>query len=164
MEHSNILDTNVLAVANLKANHVDKSCVLNSQRLLNEIVQDKKCVSIDNQMLIFNEYKSYASFSGQPNIGDVFFKWFFSNLGNTNICERVNITPTNEETILYAEIPNNLGGIDRFDRSDQKFLAVAFASQYNITIYEAADTADWNVLPQNITKRNSQEINIEHIC
>jgi hypothetical protein len=164
MKRTNILDTNVLAVANLIADHVDRNCIFNAQRLLNTIVQQKQSISIDNQQLIFNEYKRYANFSGQPNIGDILFKWLFSNFGNADICERVAITPTQEEDILFSEIPSDLEGIDKFDKSDQKFLAVAFGSQYDATIHEAADTEDWNVLPNQINKNNGQVINIEHIC
>ena len=163
MEQTNVLDTNVLAVANKKADHVSNNCIFESQKLLNGIVQHVKKVSIDNQMLILNEYKNYANFSGQPNVGDIFFKWLFSNFGNTNICEIVPITLTNAEDILFQEIPNNLEGLERFDRADQKFLAVAFGSQYNVEIFEAADT-DWNVLPQTMDKRDDKSIRIQHIC
>ena len=163
MEQTNVLDTNVLAVANKKAVQVSDECIFETQKLLNKIVTEQQSTSIDNQWLILSEYKRYADFSGQPNVGDVFFKWLFSNLGKADICEIVPITLTNEEDILFQEIPDNLEGLERFDRADQKFLAVAFGSQYNAEILEAADT-DWNVLPQTMDKRDDKSIRIQHIC
>jgi hypothetical protein len=114
---------------------------------------------LDDKYLIFQEYRRYASPSGQPRIGDAFLKWLWTNHTNPQFCELVCITPTGDDRRLFEEIPDqeNLKG---FDPSDQKFLAVALKSQFSATINNATDS-DWEDFSEAIERLG---IKIHQLC
>ena len=123
-----VIDTNVIAVANGFADHVDKGCVENCNDFLMDTYGNKSIIVIDNFNLIFEEYFRYANRSGKPNFGDTFVKWIFENQYNNTICEIVKVTPINDEKTNFDEIPVGVG-LDNFDPSDKKFIAVAIGSE-----------------------------------
>jgi hypothetical protein len=135
-----VIDTNVLIVANGKADHVGIGCCLNCIKAL-ERAQKKQMIIIDSGMRIIKEYQRYSSRAGQPGMGDAFFKWLFYNQCNLRRCKQVDITPIKDDTDDFEEFPRdpNLAG---FDRSDRKFVAAAVASRLHPTILNATDT-DW---------------------
>jgi len=157
MSRTNIIDTNVLIVANQNSPQASYQCILNCIELLEKIRDER--ISIDNRNLIFNEYKKYCDFSGQPNVGDSFFKWLHDNQANTNVCEVVEITDSGDEQIKFNEIPFN-DELIGFDPSDQKFLAVALASRFSSTIHNATDS-DW---AENRDAIASLEVRVNEIC
>ena len=77
-----------------------------------------------------------VNFSGQPGLGDAFFKHVHDHLYSTRHVERVSITPVDDESRSFAELP-----INTLDPSDRKFLAVAVASP--APILNATDS-DWH--------------------
>ena len=130
---TNVVETNILAVANGLAAQANADCVFSAKSLLYNIVAQNQCVSIDAAGQIFGEYKRYAHFSGQPAEGDLFLKWLLSNFGNAQCCEFVDTSPE-------PPIP------DGFDPSDRKFLWAALLSQKQpATIHNAVDS-DWEMV------------------
>ena len=121
-----IVDTNVLIVANGKSEHAGRECFSNCIRAL-ERAQKQQVIIIDSGMRIIKEYQRYSSLSGQPGLGDAFFKWLFYNHGNSLRCMQVDISPRKDDTDDFEEFPAD-PDLREFDRSDRKFVAVAVAS------------------------------------
>src|SRR5258706_211035 len=98
-------------------------------------------VILDDESRILDEYRRHLSHSGQPGLGDAFFKWLWDNQGNPARCRRVPITSIRGSDRNFAEFPAD-PDLDGFDPSDRKFVAVAIASGVNPTIHNASDR-DW---------------------
>lgn len=79
-----VIDTNVGVVANGKHEPADLDCIAACVRAL--IKARKQVVIVDEDFLIFDEYRRYLSPSGQPGPGDAFFKWLWDNQGNQRYC------------------------------------------------------------------------------
>jgi hypothetical protein len=137
-----VVDTNVLVVANLKTPQAGPDCVLASVAAL-ETIQKKARLVIDEGMLVFQEYQQYASFSGQPGVGDAFFKWVHDNRYNDRHCDRVKLTPCSDPSRDFEQFPAD-PSLQGFDRSDRKFVAVALGSVPSPTILNAVDSDWWN--------------------
>lgn len=137
--NSFIVDTNVLVVANGKYQKANEDDVFECQNFLIDI--RKKHLSVDSLGLIFQEYFTHASRSGEPGIGDAFAKWLWYNQWNPSICERVAITPHPEREFL--EFPEE-ESLKDFDRDDRKFVAVAVSSKFDAIICNATDTDWWD--------------------
>lgn len=135
-----IIETNVIAVANEMADHADSECIVSCINSLEKAKMKQKIV-IDSGMLIFEEYFRYAHRSGQPRVGDAFIKWLWDNQANSKRCERVNITPRDNDPDNFIEFPD-YPALNEFDRSDRKFVAVACASNHHPKILNATDS-DW---------------------
>jgi hypothetical protein len=133
-----VIDTNVPIVANEKANQASPACVLNCAKKLREI-QKQHIIVLDDTWLIINEYKNKLSPSGQPGVGDAFFKWVLTNQGNPQHCQKVKITPTAENS--FQEFPED-ESLANFDKSDRKFVAVALTHPEKPPILNAVDS-DW---------------------
>ena len=135
-----IIETNVIAVANEMADHADSKCIVSCINSLEKTKMKQKIV-IDSGMLIFEEYFRYAHRSGQPRVGDAFLKWLWDNQANSKRCERVNITPRDIDPDNFKEFPDD-PALNKFDRSDRKFVAIACASNHHPKILNATDS-DW---------------------
>lgn len=136
---SYVIDTNVLITANGKhKNASDEDAFVCQNFLVNCI---KVRVSIDSMELIFKEYFTHASLSGQPGIGDAFLKRLWDNQYNDSICEQVDITP--HPVREFEEFPDDESLAD-FDRDDRKFVAVAVGSRFDAVICNATDTDWWD--------------------
>lgn len=138
-----IIDTNVLIVANGRDTpHASLACRLACVRSLDEI-QEQHSFVLDDSWQVLNEYKKKVNQSGQPGVGDRFLRWALRNLGNRDRCEMVKITPLPASTDGndFAEFPDDPELIN-FDRSDRKFVAIAFAHPERPPILNATDT-DW---------------------
>lgn len=137
-----VVDTNVPIVANGKASHVDTDC-LNAciENLVH--IQREGQVLVDQSGFILAEYQRRLSHSGQPGLGDAFFKWLWNNQAQTHICTKVDISPKDDTGTSFAVFPTDpeLAG---FDPSDRKFVAVAIASEENPPILNATDTDWWH--------------------
>ncbi|MBD2667198.1 hypothetical protein B6N60_02747 [Richelia sinica FACHB-800] len=133
-----VVDTNVPIVANEKANQASPACVLNCANKLREI-QKQHIIVLDDTWLIINEYKNKLSPSGQPGVGDAFFKWVLTNQANPQRCQQVKITPTAENG--FQEFPEE-ESLANFDKSDRKFVAVALTHPEKPPILNAVDS-DW---------------------
>jgi hypothetical protein len=153
-----VIDTNVLIVANRKADHVGIDCCLNCIKAL-ERAQKKQMIIIDSGMRIIKEYQRHSSRAGQPGMGDAFFKWLFYNQCNALRCKQVDITPRKDDAEDFEEFPTDPDLI-RFDRSDRKFVAVAVTSRLNPTILNATDTDWWRF--REILERH--QVSIVFLC
>lgn len=138
-----VIDTNVLHVANNNAEQAGPTCVLNVIGRL-EKVRTSNRTALDDSGFILQEYLDQRfQFSGQPGVGDAFFKWLFENQTNEAVCEVVSVTPLDEEGKEFEEFPDD-PALDDFDRSDRKFVAVALASSNAPPILNAVDSDWWN--------------------
>lgn len=135
-----IVDTNVLAVANHKANQASSMCVLACLDKLEDIINNN-ILLLDDKRYIIQEYMTYSNFSGQPGAGDRFFKWLWYNQANEQHCRKIPVTPHPERG--FAEFPQD-PDLESFDRDDRKFVAVAVASESAPAVINASDTDWWN--------------------
>ena len=136
-----VIDTNVCILANGASTHASFSCVRACIDALEAARQ--RIVVIDDGYRIFAEYRRHLSASGQPNVGDAFFKWLWDNHCNDQHCERVPITPRDDPKRCFEEFPDD-PALAGFDSSDQKFVAVALASSLNPEVLDGSDTDWWN--------------------
>ncbi len=128
-----VVDTNVAIAANGRGTCADLCCQLVCiERLLSLVEQET--VAIDEENLIWNEYRRHLNFSGNPGAGDAFFKHVFNNRYQSRRVRRIAVTPAGDER-GFEELPENT-----FDRSDRKFLAVAVAAK--AVVLNAMDS-DW---------------------
>ncbi len=147
-----VVDTNVAIVANGRNTHADIACQLACIKKL-KIITHKGVVALDNHDLIFDEYRRRLNFSGEPGVGDIFFKHVFNHLYSDNRVKRVSISPSSDESRGFYELPRN-----SLDPSDRKFLAVAVAANANII---NATESDW-CEQHNLLNRLS--ILVEQLC
>jgi hypothetical protein len=116
-------------------------CTEACAKKLKEIV-DHGHVVIDDSSLLLREYRANLHSSGQPGVGDHFYRWLPINLGNPTRCTQVRITPMPEGS--YAEFPQH-HDLTGFDPSDHKFIAVAAAHPERPCVLQAFDTKWWPV-------------------
>lgn len=133
-----VVDTNVPLVANRKADQADKECEIACIQTLRE-VQSKHRTLLDDKWQIIEEYRRRLSHSGQPGLGDAFFKWLWENQANLQHCRVVSVTVHPERA--FAEFPDD-PLLSSFDLSDRKFVAVALASETRPDVLNATDS-DW---------------------
>ena len=153
------MDTNVPVVANGRSEQADDDCVLACVEAL-ERVRDLKVV-LDDQGHILQEYIQNLSMSGQPGVGDFFMKWVWSVQADLRMCEKVQLTPRDDQSEDYAEFPDN-PDLDGFDRSDRKFVAAALASRLDPEILKAVDS-DW-AEPTHYTALRRAGLKIRFLC
>ena len=132
-----LVDTNVGIAANIKSS-ASEECALVCIQVLRDIIAHGHLV-LDALGLIFQEYHGNLSMSGQPGVGDAFMRWVFQNQFNPERCTRVEITPDNGS---FHEFPDD-EALEKFDRSDRKFVAVAAAHGGSPPILVACDTDFW---------------------
>jgi len=135
-----VVDTNVPIVANVRS-HADPSCVIACVDALLS-VRSGGVIVLDDSMRILDEYMDHLSLSGEPGAGDAFMKWVWTVQADENQCERVSLTPLQENGLDdFAEFPGD-PDLATFDRSDRKFVATALASLNDPVILNAVDS-DW---------------------
>lgn len=115
-----IVDTNVLVVANGNS-HAGSGCMAESIRQLVETRRSRALI-VDQGNRIFDEYGRHCSRSGQPGVGDEFFRWVNENQG---WLRRVAVTP--DEDRCFQEFPSD-PALANFDRADRVFVAVSIAA------------------------------------
>jgi hypothetical protein len=135
-----VVDTNVIVVCNGRSVQANPACVIACVDAL-ENVKNHGVIVLDDQDRILTEYRRNLSFSGQPGLGDAFFKWIWENQANPNVCERVEIHPRGTGREDYLEFPDD-SALVQFDPADRKFVAVAIASKNHPEILNAVDP-DW---------------------
>ncbi|MGD8453692.1 MAG: hypothetical protein PVJ57_17910 [Phycisphaerae bacterium] len=137
-----VIDTNVPVVANGRAEQAGAGCVLACLQALEEVYASG-IVILDEGGLVLDEYMNNLNMSGQPGAGDFFFKWVWQNQAVPQRCERVTITPRQDDPSDFEEFPRDprLAG---FDRADRKFVALAIASSLEPTVLNAVDSDWWD--------------------
>ena len=139
-----VIDTNVLCVANGQSPQATAACKLRViERLAAVRKQDQVC--LDSAGFIVNEYlQQRFSFSGQPGVGDAFFKWLYDNQGKLKHCLKVTVSARNAEGTEFDEFPND-PQLAKFDPSDRKFVAVVRAAgKRSPTVLNAVDSDWWH--------------------
>ena len=134
-----VVDTNVPLVANGKAEQAGWKCEDACVRKLIQVQAGRRTL-VDDKRLIFKEYLKRLSLSGQPGLGDAFFKWLWENQANPQHCRIVPVTVHDGRSDSRSS--RTSARLDSFDRSDRKFVAVALASGSSPKVLNAADT-DW---------------------
>ena len=141
-----VIDTNVLIAANKAVQYqadddVSKYPALigNSVSTLYNIKKKGVYVVLDMDDEIFNEYSHYLSFSGQPGVGDIFFKWLSDHRWSFPDSERVKIHKSENG---YKEFPHEMKQMN-IDPDDKKFFAVSNAHPSKPKIFEATDSKWW---------------------
>lgn len=155
-----VVDTNVPITANLATNpdpdsDVPDECVRACVEAIKHVTNNKALV-IDNGDEIFDEYRKHLSLSGQPGQGDIFMKWVHDNRWNFPQNQRVEIVKQGNS---YKEFPVQ-SGLEDFDLSDRKFVAVANAHPNKPPILQATDSK-WLGWSDSL---NNAGINVCFIC
>lgn len=153
-----VVDTNVAIVANGDSENVPAQCQLRCVERLTQIV-DRGLVVIDSLGDILVEYRRHLSQSGQPGVGDAFFRHVFLNQANPRKCESVEIRRHPENPEDFLEFPND-NELTNFDFADRKFVAVTLASQRRPRIQNAVDSDWWHAC----TALQRHGVHIDFIC
>ena len=139
-----VVDTNVAVVANGRQTHADLQCQVLCVEKLRSVVADE-VVTIDDEGAILQEYMSRLNFSGMPGVGDMFFKHVFNYQYRGDRVRRIAVTPSADDRRGFEELPEN-----RLDRSDRKFLAVAFVAGAVILNATDSDWVEQNALTETL--------------
>ena len=147
-----VVDTNVAIVANTRDTHADRLCQLACINKLEHVVR-QDVVVVDESGIILDEYGGYLSHSGQPGMGDAFFKHIFDHQYQDRNVRRVAVTPSDDDQRGFEELPEN-----SFDRSDRVFLAVALVG--DATVLNATDS-DWD---EHMRLMDELGVEVEQLC
>lgn len=153
-----VVDTNVGIVANSRVTHADAACIAACATELAAIMRNC-CVVIDDAWHVLNEYSKRLNSTGQPGAGDLFLRWILVNSRNPSRCSQVSITHTPAAQFMYAEIPKD-PALAGFDRSDQKFLALAITHPGAPVVKNATDS-DWATYHSVIA---SHGVTVQFLC
>jgi hypothetical protein len=152
MRHS-VIDTNVLVVANGRADHADDTCRLRSARALLE-VERKRSLVLDWGWEILREYSKHVSVVGEPEAGDRFFQWAASSAH----IRRVSINEHPDRA--YREFPSD-PRLKRFDWSDRKFVAATVSSGTEDTELVNAVDSDYSL---HRTALKDAGVSVNELC
>jgi len=136
-----VVDTNVPIAAN-GGDEVPPDCALVCAGAVREVMESRRRLALDDGWRIIGEYMHKLRADGQPGWGDRFLKWVLNNQANAACCELVTLTPRDEEAGEFEEFPA-APGLETFDRSDRKFVAVANAHATKPPILQALDSKWW---------------------
>ncbi len=115
---------------------------------------------VDDAGQILNEYTKRLGHAGAPYAGEKFVKWAYSNQWRSDRVTRIPITATTDGGWRkYDEFPDQ-PELQAFDKSDQKFVAVALASRRNPPILNAVDS-DWWI---HRTALTAAGVTVEFLC
>jgi hypothetical protein len=163
-----VIDTNVLIVANdaaisprqsRRSGHASDECVLAAVDALVR-VRNTGRVGLDQLGLVLQEYaNARMSYSGQPGVGDAFFKWLHQNQANPEVCATADVQ-YDAQTEEFCEFPQDpeLAG---FDRSDRKFVAICVKLGPQRTQIMNCVDSDWWNFRQAL---QAHKIQIEFLC
>lgn len=141
-----VVDTNVAVIANgNKTEQANEKCMSVCRGKLSQIQEGSLFLLLDDRGMILKEYEKHLSPSGQPGLGDVFFKWLWQNRYNDEYCRQISITPHDRRE--FEEFPDD-PDLMCFDMDDRKFVAVALASGSDPRVLNASDTDWWDYYEQ----------------
>ncbi len=148
-----VVDTNVPIAANGRGTHADEPCQEACiKAILN--VSAHGTVLIDDQSLIFEEYRRRLNFRGEPGVGDAFFKHIWNHMhSDPGRVLRIPITPVSDDKRGFDNLPKN-----KLHSDDRKFLAVAVAAK--APILNATDS-DWR---QQSRLLRSLSVQVKQLC
>lgn len=151
-----IVDTNVVLVANGQHQDVSPECVAACALRLQKIMKEGK-IALDDQFLILLEYQNKTTPKANTRPGDAFVKWALQNSANIGRVDCVQIIDHPERG--FASFPDN-ADLMEFDPPDRKFVAVACAHPDKPPILQAADSKwlGWNAA------LNSHSVTVDFLC
>lgn len=137
----NVVDTNVILVANNAHEGVSPECVIECVNRLTQLMGNGS-IAIDDAYRIVGEYQHKTNPRKGKGAGDVFLKWVLSRLGDTERVQQVTLTELSANR--FAEFPSSALE-EAFDPPDRMFVAVAHAHPARPHILQAADSkwVDW---------------------
>ena len=142
-----VIDTNVMITANKAVIcHEDDivnnypALIINCIEFLQQVINKDIYVVLDADDEIFSEYRGHLNFSGQPGVGDVFFKWLHTKRWEFPTSEVIRLNKTENG---YEEFPQEMENVN-VDPSDKKFFAVSNAHSSKPDIFEAVDSKWWD--------------------
>lgn len=131
-----IVDTNVVLIANGQHKDISPECVVACALRLQKIMQGGK-IALDDQFLILLEYQNKTTPKRDARPGDAFVKWALQNSANV---DRVDQIPIIEHPARGFESFPDHPELANFDPPDRKFVAVACAHPETPPILQAADS------------------------
>jgi hypothetical protein len=137
-----VVDTNVPIAASGRSEQASVECVAACREAILGIMNDERRLALDDDGLIITEYKQNLSASGQPGLGDAFLVWVLTNSANPERCDLVPLTEAAGAEGGFEQFPD-AEGLEEFDQSDRKFVAVANAHAGKPPIFEALDSKWW---------------------
>jgi len=137
-----IVDTNVVLVANGQHQGVSRASVATCAVRLQAIMNGKRLV-IDDRYRIVGEYQNKTKPNTGNRAGDEFVKWVLRNTRATERVHRVELTAHPQRG--FVTFPDDKG-LTKFDEPDRKFVAVACAHGDFPPILQATDSKwlGWN--------------------
>lgn len=154
---ASVVDTNVLLVANGandKANaEPGAACRLSAIDSLVEVTE-RHTLMLDRGGEILDEYKKKCNYSGQPGVGDQFFRWAHQNAASLTAVE-LTVHPDRR----FTEFPDD-PALEKFDWDDRVFVAVAAAGPRPNRILNAVDS-DYSDHQQALQQAG---ITVEELC
>ena len=148
-----VVDTNVLIVANGRGTHAGVDCQFATIRALRGVKSSDKLL-LDSGSRILAEYRKSCNHSGQPGVGDEFFRWAFDHQAELH-----SVTLTENEEREFEEFPDD-PALARFDRDDRVFVAVSVAAGIENVILNAVDS-DYNVHRSGLERAGVQ---VKELC
>lgn len=136
MTETNIVDTNVILVANGQHENVGSDCVADCATRLAKIMSHGR-IALDSEFEVLSEYQNKTQPVRAKRPGDVFVKWVLQNRSNVSRCDAVLIEK--HPTRMYKTFPDD-ARLAAFDVSDRKFIAIAAAHPRKPTILQATDS------------------------
>ncbi len=136
MNFVEVVDTNVVLVANGQHSDVSPDCVAACAARLEKIMRSGR-LALDDEWLILMEYQNKCDARRGRGPGDAFVKWALQNNANVSRVDRVKIESHADRG--YQSFPDH-GGLHNFDNSDRKFVAVACEHNESPPILQATDS------------------------
>lgn len=136
-----VVDTNVILVANGQHQDVSPGCVISCTLALRSIKKSGK-LAIDDRFRILSEYLNKTQPKKGNGPGDAFVKWALRNNSNTKWVNQVILQE--HGTRDFESFPDD-PDLANFDAPDRKFVAVSGAHPSKPSIAQAADSKwlDW---------------------
>lgn len=154
-----VVDTNVARVASGHSPQANAACVDVCVQRLNAIAQAGGLL-VDDLGLILNEYVKGLGHGGKPGAGEKFVKWAWDNQFSPEFVRKITVTRLIDGGWrCFSEFPDH-ESLSTFDKSDQKFVAVAIASGDNPVILNAVDSDWWN----HRRALTAAGVNIDFLC
>jgi hypothetical protein len=163
-----VVDENVPIVANdsvhvrPKAPQADSRCRLACVQMLNRIVRSGTLV-IDSEGQVLENYRAHLQHSGQPGVGDAFYKHIFDHQFDQKRVRRIALEKNAEGEFKDFPIDPALA---TFDPSDRVYVAPAIAAPHtpivnavdsdyseHKTALEGAGVRVHEICPQSIRRR-----------
>ena len=148
-----VVDTNVLVVANGRGTHAGVECRLAAIEALRR-VQGSAGLLLDAGSRIITEYGKHCSHSGQPGVGDEFFRWAFDSQAELH-----SVALTENEERGFEEFPDD-PSLARFDPDDRVFVAVSVAAGIENVILNAVDS-DYHLHRRGLERAG---VHVKELC